>query len=95
VDDSKLDSMDYYPFMEVALFTLAKALYNMGVAGYDRERLISIYKSLTVEQVAGDQIIPLIIDNKIVKITLRPIAPLNYDELRHIYRTLRELLQAA
>jgi len=95
VDDSKINMMDYYPIVEITLFTLAKALYHKGVPGYESDKLISIYESLHIEKIDKSSIIPLCIDRKACKIVLRPAEPLEYDELQHIYRSIQKFLKSA
>jgi len=95
VDDSKLDMLDYYPYAEVVLFTLAKALRDRGVTGYDANKLLALYKSLNAEKMTDKRIISLIIDNKVTRVVLLPSEPFDYDELQLIYKRISEFLQSA
>lgn len=95
VDDSRIDMMGYYPMVEVTLFTLAKALHYRGVSKYDAGKLISLYRSVNVEELSEGQIQTLYIDKKVVTIILKPAEPFEYDELHHIYKTISTFLQAA
>ncbi|MEA3489144.1 MAG: hypothetical protein U9R44_02230 [Candidatus Omnitrophota bacterium] len=95
VDDSKIDIMGYYPFVEITLFTIAKALYHRGIEAFDRDKMISLYKSLNIEAVDEGRIVTLCIDKKVLRIMLKPAVPFEYDELRDIYKRISKLLQAA
>jgi len=95
VDDSKLGMMDYYPFAEVTLFTLAKALYAKGIPAYNADKLVCLYKSLNIVHTADDQVISICIDNKVARIVLLPAKQFYYDELQCVYHSIREFLQAA
>jgi hypothetical protein len=95
IDDTRLDTMDYYPLVEITLFTIAKALYNKGLSLYDARTLVALYRSLNIEKVAEDQVIPLFINSRAVTLVLLPSAPLNYDELHSVYQNIRQSLQAA
>ncbi len=95
VDDSRIDMMGYYPLVEVTLFTLAKALHYRGVSKYDTDKLISLYRSVNVEELSEEKIQALYIDKKIVTIILKPAEPFEYDELHHIYKIISTFLQAA
>ncbi|MBF0252414.1 MAG: DNA/RNA non-specific endonuclease [Candidatus Omnitrophica bacterium] len=97
VDDSNLDATDhdYFPFIELAFFTLAKALYNMGVAEYDKDKLDYIYRNIISKSIEDDKLLPALIDSRVVTLTLRHMTSLNYEELKDVHKTLRGFLQAA
>ena len=95
VDDSKLNMLDYYPIVELTLFTIAKALHVKGVNPYTPEKLISLYRSLNAKPLDDSAIIAECIDKRSITLTLEPAEPFDYKELQQIYKRLREFLAAA
>jgi len=95
IDDSELDMMDYYPFLEIALFTIAKVLYYRDVEGYGQEKLKSLYRSINAEAIDEDEIISRCVDANVVDLVLKPVEPFALDELQHFYRCIHKFLKAA
>ena len=95
VDDAKLDIMDYYPIVELALFTVAKALYHQGIEGFGADKLMELYRDTNAEPLSGENIIERYIDQKAATLILKPAEPYTYEELRDIYRSIQRFLKAA
>jgi len=98
IGDSQLSATDYYPFVEVTLFTIAKALNKMDIYGYDEEALVELFKTLPGVDLSGlsqRNIIKLYIENKVVTIDLQPIDQYDQDHLRDTYQHLMKALTAA
>ena len=95
VDDSEMELMDYYPYIELVLFTLAKRLREMGVPGYGDEKLVELYRRLPVEEELRRDIVKKYIDGSAVTVKLKKAEPFEYDELQYLYKRVREYLEAA
>ncbi|MFH1846044.1 MAG: AAA domain-containing protein [Candidatus Omnitrophota bacterium] len=95
VDDSKIDLMGYYPFVDIVLFTLAKALYNLDHTLYDEQELIELLRSISQGLPSEEKIIEQYIEKRVFTLILKPAEIFEYDELGHIYESIQRYLKSA
>ncbi|MFH1847100.1 MAG: AAA domain-containing protein, partial [Candidatus Omnitrophota bacterium] len=95
VDDSELEIDSYYPFIEITLFTLVKALHCKGIRKYDTAKLLEIYKTINAEMDDDKVIIQRCIEKRSVVIKLVPADPIEYEALKDIYDSIRRVLKAS
>ncbi|MFH1878364.1 MAG: hypothetical protein ABH883_06115 [Candidatus Omnitrophota bacterium] len=92
VDDSALDLLGYYPLMEIIYFSLFKRLCSKGIAKYNEETVIALYRSLAFDigRKPAD-----IINDRTVLLKLKPVEKYNLQELKYLYKAITTFLKAA
>ncbi|MFH1846043.1 MAG: hypothetical protein ABH869_00610 [Candidatus Omnitrophota bacterium] len=96
VDDSELHLMEYYPFVELTLFTLAKALYHRTDGQlYTLDELVSLYRSFGSEIQEDKGLIEICIGRRIFTVVLKPAERFEFDELQYIYENIRIFMRMA
>ncbi|MBF0215935.1 MAG: class I SAM-dependent methyltransferase [Candidatus Omnitrophica bacterium] len=93
IDDANLDMMSYYPFGEIVLFTVGKALLRRGIGAYSEEQLISLCKAMSIEMPEGDDCRKYVTSN-VAKITLRRCEIFEYDEQRAIFANMSSVIRS-
>lgn len=91
VDDSRIDKHnDYYPIVELIIYTMARSLNRHGLPSYGKDRLEEIFSTLNAELPPGQEL-----TGNVVNLTLRPARPYEYEDMQQYYMCLQKFLHAA